>query len=235
DRYLKNQGLNYVLEPFWKDWAHVNIHEAMAPDVLHQLYQGLIKHLTAWCRSILGDDELDARMSRLMPAFGLRHFENGVSFLQRVSGTEHRAISKQLLCVMASAEVDKRVIRAISALLDFTFMVQYECHSDETLDDAKEILDRFHENKLVFKELGACEGTHHLWAYLNFPKLHMLQHYIPSIKLYGSLIPISTDIGERLHTVDVKNGYRASNKKKTQYPKQMCRWLIKNDRMDWLA
>lgn len=228
DRYLKNHGLNYILEPFWKDWAHVDVHEAITPDILHQLYQGLVKHLTAWCRAILGDDELDARMSRLMQSFGLRHFDNGISCLQRVSGTEHRAISRQLLCAMASANVDKRVIRAMSALLEFTFMVQNECHSDDTLSDTQEILDKFHANKAVFVELGACDD-------LNFPKLHMLQHYIPDIKLYGSLLPVSTDIGERLHIVDCKNGYRASNKKKGVYPMQMCKWLIRGERMDWLG
>ncbi|KZV89306.1 hypothetical protein EXIGLDRAFT_580018, partial [Exidia glandulosa HHB12029] len=90
ERYLKNHGLSYVLEPYWEGWAHVNMHEAIAPDILHQLYQGLIKHLTAWCRFILGDEEMDARMSRIPPAYGLRRFENGISKLQRVSGEEHR-------------------------------------------------------------------------------------------------------------------------------------------------
>ncbi|EJD44317.1 hypothetical protein AURDEDRAFT_37461, partial [Auricularia subglabra TFB-10046 SS5] len=195
-----------VLEPFWKDWAHINVHEAIAPDVLHQLYQGLVKHLTAWCRALIGDDEMDARMSRMPKAYGLRHFENGISCLQRVSGTEHRAISKVLLCSMATADIDKRVTRAISSLLDYTYMAQYESHSDDTLDDTLDVLDRFHVNKDVFIDLGACKD-------FNFPKIHMLGHYVPSIKDFGSLLPVSTDIGERLHIDNLKNAYQATNKK----------------------
>ncbi|KZV89307.1 hypothetical protein EXIGLDRAFT_584709, partial [Exidia glandulosa HHB12029] len=110
-------------------------------------------------------------------------------------------IAAQLMSCMASAGIDKRLIRALAAMLDFTFMAQYECHSDDTLDDITGVLDRFHENKAVFVELGAVEE-------LNFPKMHSLQHYVPSIKLFGALLPFNTAIGERLHITQVKNAYR---------------------------
>ncbi|KZV79263.1 hypothetical protein EXIGLDRAFT_613632, partial [Exidia glandulosa HHB12029] len=207
EQFLRKHGLSYISEPYWKDWRRVNIYEAVAPDILHQLYQGLIRHLTAWCRTIFGDDELDARFSRVPPTFGLRRFENGISKLQRPSGAEHRAVAKQLQTCIASAGVDKRIVRATKAILDFTVMAQYECHSDDTLEDLTDAVDRWHKNKEVFKELGA------LVAGFNFPKMHSMQHYNPSIKLFGILPTLSTDIGERLHIVQVKDAYNASNKK----------------------
>ncbi|KZV78680.1 hypothetical protein EXIGLDRAFT_589467, partial [Exidia glandulosa HHB12029] len=47
----------YVPKPFWEDWLHADIHQAITPDILHQLYQGMVKHLTAWARSVVGDEE----------------------------------------------------------------------------------------------------------------------------------------------------------------------------------
>ena len=69
---LKRDGLNYILNPFWEDWYLANIHSAMTPDILHQLYQGVAEHLIGWLRNLIGDVELDARFKRLLPAHGVR-------------------------------------------------------------------------------------------------------------------------------------------------------------------
>ncbi|KAH7098191.1 hypothetical protein BKA62DRAFT_622869, partial [Auriculariales sp. MPI-PUGE-AT-0066] len=228
DAYLKTFGLNFVLKPYWKDWEHVDIHKAMAPDILHQLYQGLIKHITRWCRTLLGDAEMDARMAALPRAHGLRHFDQGISVLQSVSGTEHRAIARQLEVVMASAGVHSRVKMALFSLIEFTFMVQAKVHSDDTLDDIRKTLDRFHEHKEIFVKLGACSNLH-------FPKMHALLHYTDSIREIGALHAVNTAIGERLHITQVKNGYRTSNKKKGQFGAQLCRYLNTHEAMNWLA
>jgi len=46
-------------------------------------------------------------------------------------------------------------------------------------------------------------------------KLHVLQyHVISSIRLYGSMNRMSTEIYETLHKSNVKNPYRMTNKKK---------------------
>ncbi|EJD38782.1 hypothetical protein AURDEDRAFT_17691, partial [Auricularia subglabra TFB-10046 SS5] len=222
--YLKQHGLNYVLEPFWKDWEHVNIHQAITPDILHQLYQGMIKHLVKWLQKIVGKKELDARFERQAPMHGLRHFDNGISVLQRVSGTEHKAIAAQLLPCAASASIDRRAVRCTRALLDVTMMAQYECHSDDTVDDFKGAVTAFHEDKDVFLETGACKS-------LNLPKLHALHHYPDGIRLFGSLNKCNTEIGERLHIDYTKDAYAASNKKYDQILPQMCKWVDNGESM----
>ena len=54
-------------QPFWKDLPYANIHSAITPNVLHQLYQGVFKHLVNWCTRIVGAAELDRRIRCLPP------------------------------------------------------------------------------------------------------------------------------------------------------------------------
>lgn len=40
-------GIKPVVNPFWQNLPFVNIYQLITPDVLHQLYQGILKHLVA--------------------------------------------------------------------------------------------------------------------------------------------------------------------------------------------
>lgn len=154
DAILKSAGLNFIVEPFWKDLPHCNIFKAITPDILHQGYQGVLTHLIHWLRTIMSDNELDARFQRLPPMHGLRTFKNGISRLSRVSGAEHKQICRQLLgCIIGKAPPS--AVRATVALLNFFYLAQYESHSDETLGYLRDVLRDFHNNKAVFIETGA--------------------------------------------------------------------------------
>ncbi|KAF8894380.1 hypothetical protein CPB84DRAFT_1682734, partial [Gymnopilus junonius] len=39
-----------VPKPFWTGFPLCNINLTITPDVLHQLYQGVLKHLICWCQ-----------------------------------------------------------------------------------------------------------------------------------------------------------------------------------------
>ena len=60
-----------VYQPFWDGFPLCDIHRSITPDVLHQLYQGVFKHLVNWCQRILTPQELDRRIRALPPAYGL--------------------------------------------------------------------------------------------------------------------------------------------------------------------
>jgi hypothetical protein len=154
----KDAGLNNIPDPFWKSWAHANIHEAMSSDVLHQLVQGMGKHLIEWLIGLVEDeDELDARFQRIPLATGLRHFRDGISGLSNVSGSEHKAIYAQVLgCVHGIVPND--AVRAATSLLDFIYIAQYECHSDDSLETLSTALSNFHEFKDIFKTNGVRSG-----------------------------------------------------------------------------
>jgi hypothetical protein len=63
------------------------------PDVLHQLYQGIFKHLVSWIKTAFGEDEIDVQCHHLPPNHNVRHFLNGIRCLSHISGQEHIQIS----------------------------------------------------------------------------------------------------------------------------------------------
>ena len=93
-----------------------------------------------------------------------------------------------------------RLISAVRALLDFLYLAQYPVHTSKTLSDLSDALDRFHANKDVFIDLGIRNN-------FKIPKLHSLQHYVSSIKLFGTTDNCNTQATERLHIDYAKEAY----------------------------
>ncbi|KAJ3859414.1 hypothetical protein EV359DRAFT_75619 [Lentinula novae-zelandiae] len=60
-----NANLRPVQHPFWEDLPYTNIFQLVTPDILHQLYQGVMKHLVGWIVSIVGASEVDARHKQM--------------------------------------------------------------------------------------------------------------------------------------------------------------------------
>ncbi|KAI0059399.1 hypothetical protein BV25DRAFT_1783583, partial [Artomyces pyxidatus] len=54
-------GIKPVVHPFWEDLPYSNIFSSITPDILHQMYQGMIKHLISWVTDAFGAQEIDAR------------------------------------------------------------------------------------------------------------------------------------------------------------------------------
>lgn len=61
-------------------------------------------------------------------------------------------------------------------------------------------LKTFHRVKKVFVSEG-------IRSHFNFPKLHMLSHYVQLIKSRGSPDGYNTELPERLHIEYAKKGY----------------------------
>lgn len=220
-------GIKPVQSPFWADLPYANVFQSITSDILHQLYQGVIKHLVSWVTDACGAVEIDARCRRLPPNHNLRHFSKGISTLSRVSGKEHGDMCRILLGLIIDISLPDgrspaRLVRAVRALLDFLYIAQFPSQSDTTLELLAESLTKFHDNKAIFIELGIRSN-------FNFPKLHSLQHYVPTIKLFGTTDNYNTETSERLHIDFAKDAYRATNHK-DEYP-QMTLWLERKEKI----
>jgi len=192
-----------IYRPFWTGFPLCNIHQTIIPAILHQLYQGVFKHLVDWCQKALGAGHLDARIRTLPPSYGVRHFKNGISVPSQISGGERKNMAKILLDCLIRV-MPKEGILAIAALLDFIYIAQYSAHNPTTLDYLDDALRCFYQNWDYFIKIG-------VWEDFNIPKFHSLLHYITSTKLFGTTNNYNTELFECHHIDFVKEGWRASN------------------------
>lgn len=95
----KKLRLSGVHLPFWRDWPlSVNPARFLTPEPLHHWHRAFYDHDFQWCRNILGDEELDFRLSVIQPRVGFRHFKEGVTRLKQLGGREHRELSTMYHC-----------------------------------------------------------------------------------------------------------------------------------------
>lgn len=208
-----------VDSPFWENLPFTNIHLSQTPDVLHQLYQGVVKYLILWCQKMMTEEELDRRIRRLPPGLGVQHFKSGISALSQVSGSERKNMGKILLGCVAS-ELPEDALTAVRAILDFIYLAQYSAHTAETLGYMDEALDLWETHKAVFIKVKICTD-------FNIPKIHSLRHYVASINWFGTMNNYNTEMFERLHIEYAKKGWRASNHRDA-FP-QMTRWVARQE------
>ncbi|KII90428.1 hypothetical protein PLICRDRAFT_532137, partial [Plicaturopsis crispa FD-325 SS-3] len=117
-------GIKPIHHPFWQNLPYAHPFRSITPDILHQLYQGIVKHLILWIRRTVGDAEIDARCRRLPPNHNIRLFMKGLSNLSRVSGTEHSQMCAFLLALIVDIRLPNGIssvplVKAVRALLDF--------------------------------------------------------------------------------------------------------------------
>ncbi|KAF8145351.1 hypothetical protein K438DRAFT_1630258 [Mycena galopus ATCC 62051] len=169
--------------------------------------------------------ELDARIRSLPPAFGIRHFEKGISLLSQVSGKERKAMARILLGCLVG-KLPAKGIKACRSILDFIYLSQYSTHDDGTLASMREALDVWHKNRDFFIQATVRKD-------FNIPKFHSLLHYVESIQYFGTTDNYNTEMFERLHIDFTKNGWRASNRR-DEFP-QMIAWLGRQEKISSFA
>ncbi|QRV89130.1 hypothetical protein RhiJN_17148 [Ceratobasidium sp. AG-Ba] len=196
---LDNLGLHHVL-PFWRNLPFANMSTSITPDLLHQLHRGMAgDHLVKW-------------MTRL-----------GKSPISQWTGKESKQLGKVFMSIVAGC-TEPEVVKAARHLLDFTYRAHLPQLSDDDLTEMEADLLAFHELKDIFRTSGAYQAPA---GFKGIPKLHMLSHYVHSIRELGSPDNFNTETTERLHIEYVKDGWRASNHL-NEIP-QMTRYLQRRE------
>ncbi|KAI9435278.1 hypothetical protein H4582DRAFT_2112374 [Lactarius indigo] len=144
-----------VPQPFWLGLPYLNIYQSITPDVLHQLYQGVVKHLKSWVIEACGPAEIDARCCQLPPNHNICLFVRGISSLSCVTGHEHDQICRFFLGLIIDIRLpdnlsNVRLLRSVRAILDLLYLAQYPIHTDLTLGLLTDALSQFHANKEIF-------------------------------------------------------------------------------------
>ncbi|KAJ7348492.1 hypothetical protein DFH08DRAFT_959895 [Mycena albidolilacea] len=102
-------GIKPIYHPFWEGLPYTNIYRTISPDILHQLYQGVVKHLIAWVTA-----------AAVKPR---------ITSLSRAIGTEHDQISRFLLSLVIDTQLpyghsSSKLVGTVRTLLDFVYLVQ---------------------------------------------------------------------------------------------------------------
>jgi len=207
----------------------MNIYISITPDILHQLLQGVMKHLIAWLSDLLifGGESINARCRLVPPNHQIVLFPKGISILSYVSGKEHKNICRLLLGLVVDLQLHDGssllcLLRAIHGLLDFLYLAQLPSQTANTITCLECTLLMFHKNKDIFVDLGVQD-------HFNIPKIHSLLHYSLSIHLFGTADNYNTEQTEQLHIDFVKDAYCSTNHK-DKYP-QMTTWLEHHEKV----
>ena len=119
-------GIKPIVQPFWENLPFADIYLSITPDVLHQLYQGVMKHLISWVIEAFGEKEIDARCWCLPPNHNIHNFSKGISSLSHLTGKEHANMCRVLLGLIVDLKLPCNtsplpLIRAVRALSSFDF------------------------------------------------------------------------------------------------------------------
>ncbi|KAL4256965.1 hypothetical protein AB1N83_009946 [Pleurotus pulmonarius] len=163
-------GIDDDVIPFTNDFPRSDIHEMMAPDLLHQIIKGTFKdHLVTWVGEYLKLEHGAAEADRIMdvidhriaatPGFpGLRRFPDGRRFKQW-TGDDSKALMKVYLPALVGF-VPLEMLKAFQTFLDFCYLVRRPSFTPGTITQVQETLTAFHNFRKIFitAEFGAPGG-----------------------------------------------------------------------------
>ncbi|KAF8632086.1 hypothetical protein AX17_004928 [Amanita inopinata Kibby_2008] len=211
----ENYGLVGDIEPFTNSFPGADIHELIAPDILHQIVKGVFKdHLVTWVEEYLNKchgrararkilDEIDYKISIAPPFTALRRFPQGRGFKQW-TGADSKALMKLYLSAIVG-HVPREVVRTFRALLEFCYIIRQEYITKSLFDNLTDALARFHENRTIFQDTGVRRS-------FELPRQHAIVHYPRLIKAFGAPNGLCTSITESQHIRSVKEPWRRSNR-----------------------
>ncbi|KAI0354066.1 hypothetical protein OH77DRAFT_1482399 [Trametes cingulata] len=230
----EDYGIVGDIVPFTNDFPRADIHELIAPDILHQLIKGTFKdHLVTWIELFLAAKngkarakeiltDIDRRIAVVPPFSGLRRFHEGRGFKQW-TGDDSKALMKVLLPAI-DGHLPSEAVRCVAAFLEFTYFVRREAHTPSSIDSMNHALRRFHQYREVFRTPGVrADG-------FSLPRQHSCLHYRDRIWAFGSPNGLCSSITESKHITAVKEPWRRSNRYEA-----LGQMLLTNQRLDKLA
>ena len=100
------------------------------------------------------------------------------------------------------------MVQCIVAFTDFCYIARRPSHDAFALQEMQAAIDRFHELRTVFEEVGVRPNG------FSLPRQHSLHHYLRGIMLFGSPNGLCSSITESRHISAVKRPWRASGRNK---------------------
>jgi hypothetical protein len=152
-------GLKPISCPFRANLSFSDIFISVTPDILHQLLQGMMKHVIKWIIKIYGSAAINLWCKAIPPYHKTPLFMKGITMLSWVSGQEHKWMCAIILGLIIDLPLpgtlnSSRMVKAVCMVLNFLYLAQYTSHTNETLHQLQDSLAKFHNNKVIFINLS---------------------------------------------------------------------------------
>ena len=96
------------------------------------------------------------------------------------------------------------MVQALSAFMDFCYLVRRNILDESTLDAIDTAVGRFHANRIIFKDLGIRNN-------FSLPRQYSVKHFRLLIQMFGAPNGLCSSITESKHIKAVKEPYRRSS------------------------
>ncbi|KAF8802530.1 hypothetical protein BYT27DRAFT_7226421 [Phlegmacium glaucopus] len=225
-------GVRHDIVPFTHSFPRADIHELLAPDLLHQLIKGTFKdHLVDWVAEYLhithGEkkaleivEDIDHRISAVPPFPGLRRFPDGWDYNQW-TGDDSKALMKVFLAAIAGY-VPSAMVQCIAAFMDACYIAHRNAITGPALEYFRCCVERFHQLRKIFIQAGVRTT-------ISLPRQHALKHFLYAIQFFGSPNGLCSSITESKHIKAVKEPWRRSSRFRALI--QMLRTIVRMDKM----
>ena len=115
------------------------------------------------------------------------------------------------------------MVRAISAFMEFCYLVWRSQIDSATLDQIEAAVSRYHQERKIFLETEVRNN-------FSLPRQHSISHYRFLIQQFGAPNGLCSSITESRHVSVVKKPYRHSNRNEP-----LGQILLTNQRLDMLV
>ena len=169
--YLVSKSFKTLYNALWA-LPKAQVYDLHKPDMLHNIYLGLLKHMMEWVQLFLKKhnrlENFDRAWASTKPYPGLAVPNKAYRATTQWQGKEMRHLGRIVLGAFAVALWNPskalqrdfgRSLRCVRSLIDFHLMAQYTTHTKETLDYLQGYLEDFHKYKDVFLEFRADKRT----------------------------------------------------------------------------
>ena len=173
-----------------------------------------------------------------VPSFpGLCRFPQGHGFKQW-TGDDSKALMKvctvsfnfliaklfvRFIYLLLLATPPPLMVQALSAFMDFCYLVRWNVLDESTLDAIDTAVAWFHAYRIVFEDTG-------IRSHFSLPHQHSLKHFWLLIQMFGTPNGLCSSIMESKHIKAVKEPYWQSS-----YFEALGQMLLMNQRLDKLA
>ncbi|KAH7903541.1 hypothetical protein BJ138DRAFT_1138714 [Hygrophoropsis aurantiaca] len=185
-----------LFQPFTASFPRADIHELLAPDLLHQIIKGTFKdHIVTWVNDYLNIVHEPQKAAAIIA---------DIDRFKQWTGNDSKALMKVYLPAI-TGHVPDQMVRAMSAFLDFCYLVRHDVIDEKTILAIEDALQHYHTERTIFHDNGVTEG-------FLLPHQYAMKHYRHLTQLFGAPNGLCSSITESKHIKAVKKPYRRTSK-----------------------